>query len=57
MRLTALLLVTALLAACGADGPPEAPTMNTTIGIGTGGAFGVTQITQGRFTISLGAGL
>ena len=57
MRITALFLATALLAACGADGPPEAPTMNTTIGIGSGGAFGVTHVTQGSLTISLGAGL
>ena len=57
MRITALLLATTLLAACGADGPPEAPTMNTTIGIGTDGLFGAAHVSRGPVTITLGTGL
>ncbi|MCW8843570.1 MAG: argininosuccinate lyase [Rhodobacteraceae bacterium] len=56
MRILALFAITAVLAACGADGPPEAPTMDTTVGIGTNGAFGATHIRQGPVTITLGTG-
>ena len=57
MRITALLLATALLAACGADGPPEAPTMNSTVTIGTGGVYGSTSVSQGPVSIRLGTRL
>ena len=57
MRIAALLLATALVAACGADGPPEAPMMNTTITVGTGGVYGATSISQGPVSIRVGTGL
>ena len=57
MRIAALLLGVALIAGCGADGAPEPPTMHTTIGIGTGGAYGATHVTKGPVTITLGTGL
>ena len=57
MRIAALLIATALVAACGADGPPETPTMNSTITVGTGGVYGATSVSQGPVSITLGTRL
>lgn len=57
MRIAALLLATALVAACGADGPPEAPMMNSTVTIGTGGGYGATSVSRGPVSITLGTRL
>jgi hypothetical protein len=54
MRVLVALGVMALVAACGVDGEPVAPTMNTTIGIGTHGVQGGGSVNSGPVTGSVG---
>ncbi|WP_299352431.1 hypothetical protein [uncultured Shimia sp.] len=56
MRIFGLLGVLLVLAACGVDGEPEAPTMNGTVGLSTDGAFGAVSVTRGPVSISIGSG-
>ncbi|WP_198389364.1 hypothetical protein [Roseovarius faecimaris] len=52
------LAVLALLAACGADGEPERPTVNTTIGINSSGDVSTaTSVTASSGNVSLTLGL
>lgn len=56
MKRTALALCTfALLAACGADGPPMRPTANAGVSIGTGGVSTNASVgaTNGVFSMGL----
>jgi hypothetical protein len=48
-----------VLAACGADGEPVKPSMNTTVGVGGSGAYGATTVaaTSGNTSVSVGLGL
>lgn len=48
----------ALLAGCGADGEPEAPTMNGHIGVANGNLYGAASIgvNRGPVTITIGTG-
>ncbi|MCZ7677126.1 MAG: hypothetical protein M5U35_16425 [Roseovarius sp.] len=57
-RLGAALML-ALLAGCGADGEPVAPSMNANIGAGPGGVSGSAGVTvrKGPFSVGWGAGL
>ncbi|MEO0370161.1 MAG: hypothetical protein AAF231_01770 [Pseudomonadota bacterium] len=55
-RILAFVSVT-LLAACGADGDPVTPTMNTNIGIGSNGVSVGTSVGMKKGPVSVGVGL
>ena len=57
MRLLAVLPVMALLAACGADGEPVRPTLNTTVGIGSNGLHAHTRVGARKGNLSVQVGL
>jgi len=52
-------LVLAMLAGCGVDGEPVAPSMNAHVGAGPGGLSGSAGVTlkKGPFSVGWGAGL
>ena len=54
-RLIAILAL-GVLTACGADGEPIQPSMNTNIGVGPGGVSGSTGLTLKKGNLSLGLG-
>ncbi len=54
MRGILTLSVIGLLAACGADGDPVRPSVNTTIGVGTGGVHTSTSVSTGNVTLAIG---
>ncbi len=54
--LTALPLLF-LLAACGADGDPIRPSMNTTIGVGESGVHASTSVSASKGNVSVTVGL
>jgi len=48
-------LTTGFLAACGADGEPEQPTMNATVTLsGSGDAYGGVGLHQGPISVFIG---
>ena len=53
MRNLALILALGMVAACGADGPPVKPSVNTTISVGSDGVRSSTgvSVTTGPVTI------
>ncbi|APE44364.1 hypothetical protein BOO69_13835 [Sulfitobacter alexandrii] len=59
MRIILALLGAVTLVACGADGEPVQPTMNSTVTLSTSGMYGGTSvgIRKGSFAASLGLGL
>ncbi len=59
MRFLAILVAFAALSACGADGPPIRPSLNTTVGVGDSGTHVRTHATatRGKWTLGLGLGL
>ena len=57
MRLLAILPAMALLAACGADGEPVRPTLNTTVGIGENGLHTHTSLGARKGNLSVQVGL
>ncbi|HAR53846.1 MULTISPECIES: hypothetical protein [Roseovarius] len=57
MRALGLLALLTSLAACGADGEPVRPGINATIGVGSGGVHGATEVTASRGNWSFGLGL
>lgn len=56
IRTFALLLVTAMLAGCGADGEPVQPSLNAHVGLSGGGSYvaGSIGLHQGPFNLYLG---
>ena len=54
MRFVIMLFSVLLLNACGADGEPMTPTMSSTIGVGTNGAYGNVSVYSGPVTVSVG---
>ena len=54
---TAALLALLTLAACGADGEPITPSMNTNIGVGANGVSTSTSVNVRKGPISFGVGL
>jgi len=59
MRGILAVLSVAALAGCGVDGEPIRPSMNTTVGVGTGGVSASTGATwtAGRTSVTVGTGL
>jgi len=57
MRFLAVLPVMALLAACGADGEPVRPSLNTTIGVGGSGVHSHTRVGARKGNVSVQVGL
>ena len=55
MRPGLLVVALLLLAACGADGPPITPSMNTTVSIGTDGLHTSTGVTVRSGPVTVGA--
>ena len=45
------------LAACGVDGEPVQPSMNTTVGVGSNGVSGSTNVTVKSGNVSIGVGV
>ncbi|MEQ9694223.1 hypothetical protein [Shimia sp. SDUM112013] len=58
MRILSALILTALIAGCGADGEPWAPSMNANIGISSGGVYTSANVgvSKGPVSISVGRG-
>ena len=56
MRVLAILGAVLVLAGCGVDGEPEAPTMGGSVGVSSDGAFGAVTVQRGPFAISVGSG-
>lgn len=56
MRFVAILCSSLMLAACGVDGDPEAPTMSGSIGVSSDGVFGRASVHRGPVTVSVGRG-
>lgn len=59
MKQICALLGLALLVACGVDGEPIQPSMNTTVGVGSNGPFGAigTSIVSGNVSVHVGTSL
>jgi len=57
MRLIGALTCLAFLAACGVDGEPVRPALNTTVGVNSSGAYTNTKVTATRGNVTLGVGL
>lgn len=59
MRTLAAIMALAALVACGADGEPVQPTMNSTITLSNNGVGGQTNLAlrRGNVAIDLGVGL
>ncbi len=57
MGLSRLILVGLFVAGCGADGPPIQPSMSASVGVGTSGVHGSTNVRATRGNMSLGVGL
>lgn len=55
-RLIPALILTAMLAACGADGEPVQPSANVNVGVGTSGAHASANVglSKGPWNLSLG---
>ncbi len=55
-RILAALALGATLAGCGADGEPVQPTLNATVGIGSGGVhtYGGVGLNKGPLNVYLG---
>ena len=55
-RLIPALILTAMLAACGADGEPVQPSANVNVGVGTSGAHALANVglSKGPWNLSLG---
>ncbi|RKF16279.1 argininosuccinate lyase [Roseovarius spongiae] len=58
MRMTAAIALFAALAACGVDGPPVRPSVNTTVGVGSNGTNATvgTDWISGRVSTHVGVG-
>lgn len=56
MRVVAILCVALIVAGCGVDGEPEAPTMSGTVGVSSDGVFGRASVHRGPFSVSVGNG-
>jgi hypothetical protein len=55
MRFVTVLGLVVFLSACGADGPPEQPTMDATVGLsGNGGSYGSVGLHQGPISLFFG---
>ena len=59
MKHALAILALAMLAGCGVDGEPVAPSMNANVGVGPGGLSGSAGMTlsKGPFSVGWGAGL
>ncbi|WP_272004978.1 hypothetical protein [Roseovarius sp. ZX-A-9] len=59
MRVMFFAPVLIALAACGVDGPPERPTVATTVGVGKNGTHTTTKasVFSGNITMGVGVGL
>ncbi|MEQ9260801.1 MAG: hypothetical protein RIG84_17070 [Roseovarius sp.] len=59
MKRIAALCALLVLGACGADGEPVQPSMNTNIGVGTNGVSASTglRVKKGPFSLGWGVGL
>lgn len=57
MRTLAALLIATTLAACGADGEPVQPTMNSTITLSNHGIGATTNVAVKRGPVTFGLGL
>ena len=55
MRTITLIVGLALLAACGADGPPITPSINTTVSVGSEGIRTYTGVSVRAGPITVGA--
>ncbi len=55
MRTTTLIVGLALLAACGADGPPITPSINTTVSVGSEGVRTSTGVSVRSGPVTVGA--
>ena len=55
MRPTFAILWLGVLAACGADGPPITPSVNTTVSIGSEGVRTSTGVTVSQGPVTVGA--
>jgi hypothetical protein len=55
MRTITLIVGLALLAACGADGPPITPSINTTVSVGSEGIRTYTGVSVRSGPITVGA--
>ena len=57
MRIIAALIVSGALAACGADGEPVQPTMNSTLTLSNSGVGVQTDLSVTRGPVTFGVGL
>ena len=57
MKNLAILPILTLLAACGVDGEPIQPALNTSIGIGPGGVHTSTSVSARKGPLSVGLSL
>ena len=59
MKRLCAILALSVLAACGADGEPIQPSMNTNVGVGQNGVSASTGVTvrKGPFSVGWGLGL
>jgi hypothetical protein len=55
MKTVTLIAGFALLAACGADGPPITPSLNTTMSVGSDGLHSSTGVSVRSGPVTLGA--
>ncbi|MDP4992692.1 MAG: hypothetical protein NWQ37_16020 [Marivita lacus] len=55
MKTVTLIAGLALLAACGADGPPITPSLNTTLSVGSDGLHSSTGVSVRSGPVTLGA--
>ena len=56
MKVAALIVSLALLASCGADGPPIKPSVTSSVTVGSGGVSTSTSITARRGPVTVGVG-
>ena len=55
MKVITMIAGLALLAACGADGPPITPSFNTTVSVGSEGVRSSTGVTLSSGPVTVGA--
>lgn len=55
MKAITVIASLALLSACGADGPPITPSINTTVSVGTEGVRTSTGVTLSSGPVTMGA--